>query len=399
MKTFLNIDFNKPIYWKFLLLHILYSLLWLAGIWIIIFRGDILLLKKLPENYDWIITTIPVIFIVIVLLIFKKSKWYYNISLIFYPILLVFWFLPKIILNKGKIYLLAGYLNFIFIRIKRYKSTLINTILTTFLILLLIVTNSNIVRVSSMIYFSFFYFKIVMKYINQSFQPIQLFGVNIEKSLDMIIEKPEKSYSIIKNYEINKADEKLPEKEKNFKRVERLIIISSLIEHLGTNLNSFKGKKAFVISWIYQLIGFVLLTFIYYSFINFELYIIDSSSFKTTIEPSIFDFIYYTIKTITFSNIATIVPQSILARIIEIITFLTVGVFVLIIVTSVIFSLKQDRIHSNIQKATEVCIEQNKFIAEHIRTRYKMNIKTILAESSSIRKSVENIKKIFEELL
>ena len=250
-----------------------------------------------------------------------------------------------------------------------------------------------------MLYLSFFYYKIVVKYVNQSFQPAQLFGVNVEKSLDTIIKSPEKSYSIIKTYEENKGDDKLPEEERNIKRVERLIIVNSLIEYLGTNLNSFKGKRAFVISWIYQLIGFIILTLSYYTFINFELFNIDKSNFLTTIEPGVFDFLYYTIKTVTFSNIESIVPQSNFAKIIEIITFLNVGVFILIIVTSVIFSLKQDRINENIQKATEVCIAQNRFIARHIKIHYQMDIESIIIETISIKKSIENIKKVIEKLL
>jgi len=399
MTTFFNLDIDKPIFWKFLLKHILYSSIWLIGIFLIIFRGDYLILNGLEPDNNWIFTTVPLVFFVVVFLLMVKSKWYYNLILIFYPILILFWFLPKTILNKGKIYLLSGYLNFIFIRIKKYKSTLINFLILTSLVVLLLVTDSDIVRVCSMLYFSFFYYKIVVKYVIQSFQPAQLFGLNVEKSLNTIIESPEKSYSIIKTYEENKVDDKLPEQEKNIKRVERLIIVNSIIEYLGANLNSFKGKRAFVISWIYQLIGFIILTLAYYTFINIELFAIDSSNFRTTIEPNIFDFLYYTIKTVTFGNIESIIPQSILARSIEIITFFNVGVFILIIVTSVIFSLKQDRINENIQKATEVCIAQNRFIAEHIKVKYHMDIESIIIETSSIKKSIENIKKIIEKIL
>ena len=397
--TFINLELDKPIYWKFLLKHIFYSITWVLGIWIIIFRGDYFLFDLLPENYDWIVKIIPFVFIVFVLFFMIKSKWYYNLSLIFYPILLVFWFLPKAVLNKGKIYLLSGYLNFLYNRIKRFKSTIIHGSASIVAILLLLFTDSDIVRICSMVYFSFFYYKVVIKYIRQSLQPAKLFGANVEKSLDELIEKPEKSYTILKSFEENKSDEKLKEDERKIKRVERLIIANTLIEYLGSNLNGFKGKRAFVISWIYQLIGFVIITVTYFTFINFELFIIDNTSFKTTIEPTLFDFFYYSSKTFIFSNIESILPVSILARIIEILSFLTVGVFVLIIVTSVIFSLRQDRINENIQKATEVCLAQNKFIAQHVKIHYKMDIESVLIEAGTIKNSIENIKKTIERIL
>jgi|GEM_PF-1599598 len=397
--TFINLELEKPIHWRFLIKHIIYSLIWLLSIWIIIFRGDYFLLNMLPENYGWVIKLIPFVFIGLILVVMTKSKWYYNVSFIFYPILLIFWFLPKTVLHKGKIYLLSGYVNFIYNRLKRIKSTIIHSSITIFAVLLLVVTDSDVVRICSMLYFSFFYYKVVIKYIRQSLQPVKLFGANVEKSLDDLIKQPEKSYTIIKSFEENKSDEKLQEDEKKIKRVERLIIANTLIEYLGANLNGFKGKRAFVISWIYQLMGFVIITVAYFTFINFELFILDSTSFRLTIEPNLFDFFYYTVKTFIFSNIESIVPVGVIARIIEIISFLTVGVFVLIIVTSVIFSLRQDRINDNIQKATEVCLAQNKFIAQHIKSKYQVDIETVLIETGSIKTSIENIKRTIEKIL
>lgn len=379
--------------------HLIFSLTWILGIWIVVFRGDFFLTNALPVDYVWIVRTIPFVYILLVLTLMFKSKWYYNLSLLFYPILLIFWFIPKTILNKGKIYLLSSYVNFIFIRFKRLKSTIIHSSITILSILLLIVTDSNVVRVFCMLYFSFFYYKIVVKYIKQSLQPIQLFGVNVEKTLDDFIKSPEKSHSIIKSFEELKSDDKLKEVDRKLKRVERLIIANTLIEYFGTNLSGFKGKRAFVISWIYQLIGFVIVTVLYYTFMNFELFIIDNQNFKTLIEPTLFDFFYYTVKTFIFSNIESILPVSVLARIIEILSFLTIGVFALIIVTSVIFSLRQDRINSNIQKATEVCLVQNRYIAEHIKHHYQMDIESVLLEAGSIKTSIDNIKRTIEKIL
>lgn len=397
--TFINLDIEKPIHWRFLTRHIIYSLTWILSIWIIIFRGDYFLLKILPANLDWIVKIVPFTLIGLILIFMIKSKWYYNLSLIFYPLLLIFWFIPKTVLQKGKIYLLSGYVNFIYNRFKRFKSTVIHSSITILAILLLVVTDSDIVRICSMLYFSIFYFKVVVKYIRQSLQPVKLFGANVEKSLDELIKQPEKSYSIIKSFEETKGDEKLKDDELKLKRVERLIIANTLIEYLGANLSGFKGKRAFVISWIYQLIGFVIITVTYFTFINFELFIVDNSSFKVTSDPTLFDFFYYTAKTFIFSNIELIIPVGVLARIIEIFSFLTIGVFILIIVTSVIFSLRQDRINANIQKATEVCLAQNRFIAQHIKLKYQMDIETVLIEAGSIRNSIENIKRTIEKIL
>jgi hypothetical protein len=250
-----------------------------------------------------------------------------------------------------------------------------------------------------MIYFSFFYLKVVFKYIKKSLQPIQLFGINVEKAIDEVIKNPETSHSLLKSIEESKSDEKLDEEEKKVKRIIRLLKANTIIEYLAANLSGYKGKRAFIISWIYQLLVFMLITVTYFTFINFELYIIDNESFKIMVEPSLFNFFYYTIKTLVFSNIESILPISIIAKIIEILSFFNVSVFAFIIIASIILSLKQDRIDNNIKKAHDVCVVQNGYIAEYIRQNYQMDIQSLLTETGIIKSSVENIKKIIEKIL
>ena len=250
-----------------------------------------------------------------------------------------------------------------------------------------------------MLYFSFLYYLIVIKYIRQSLHPVKLFGINFEKKIDELINKPEKSYILVNSIADVNHDEKLNEEEKKLKKVERLIIIKSIIEHFSTNLNGFRGKRALIISWVFQILGFVAISIVYFTFLNYELFLINNSNFLTTLDPGVFDFFYYTAKTFIFSNIEAIVPISILAKIIEIISFLTVGVFIFIIVTSIIFSLRQEKVNDNIKKATEFCAVQNNFITKQVEIQYQMDIESVLLDMKTIKKSVDNIKKVIEKIL
>ena len=88
-----------------------------------------------------------------------------------------------------------------------------------------------------------------------------------------------------------------------------------------------------------------------------------------------------------------IIPSSPLSKIIETFTFFTLGIFLLVIITSVIFTLRQDKINENISKASDLCLQQNKAIVEHIKEAYETDITTVLNESLVIKKSLESIKK------
>jgi hypothetical protein len=114
--------------------------------------------------------------------------------------------------------------------------------------------------------------------------------------------------------------------------------------------------------------------------------------------PSLFDFFYYTIKTITFDNINSINPMSVFAKISEILSFLTTGVFLFVFVTSVIFSLRQDGLIENMKKATELCIQQDKIIRIYIKDKYNADIQTIINESENIKSSLENMKNVIARL-
>jgi len=399
MATFINLDLEKPIHRKFLLKHILFASIWILGLIIFIFRIDFNLTNYLSEQYYWIIKIIPFIFIGLIILLMFLSKWYYNLALLTYPFLIIFWFLPKKILHKGKIYLFSNYISFIFNRFKQFKKTIFHVGLFILTIFVLAISDSNIVRILSMLIISYFYYRYVIGYIKASFRPAQLFGPKIEKFIDNYIHSPEKRFDFVKSLdEDKKKEEVLSDEEKRKKRLERLIIINYLIETFGNNLNGFKGKRAFIISWLYQLIGFLIISLTFFTFLNFELFIIDKSNFSVQGVPDLFDFFYYTLKAIAFNNIELIIPNSIIARVIEIFTFFTLGIFLLIFVTSIIFTIRQDRINENVKKATELCLYQNNAIVEHISLNYQTDIKTVLIEMKNIKNSLEEIKKIIGSL-
>lgn len=397
-KSFLNIEVDNPIHLKFLLKHILFSSIWVIGLAILIFRMDLYLSNFLPVNSQWIIRIIPFIFLIILLIIMFLSKWYYNLALFFYPILIVFWFIPKFILTKGKIFLLSNYLGSIFRTIKRFKIHVLYFCLFLITPFLLAITNSNIIRIISIVVFSFFYYRYLYRYIRKSFYPPALFGADIEKAIDEIITSSEKGMFLVKAIEDQKEDEKLSDDDKQKAKLNKLIFVNFFISFFKESLSGFNIKKSFVISWTYQLIVFFIITLLFYTFINFELFIIDNQSFKVLVIPSLFDFFYYTIKTVVFGNINDVIPVSVVAKISEILSFLTMGVFILTIVTSIIFSLRQDRLEVNLKKATELCTCQNNIIKQYILDKYNADIQTIINESENIKSSIVNIKKVVERL-
>ena len=123
MTTFINLSVKEPFNWKLFFRHLEFFSIWVVGICIILFRIDLALLKEFGLNEQWLQRIGPYVYLIIVILILIITKWYYSTALIFYPILFVFWFLPKLILAKGKIYLFQTILVPFSVSLKNSKGT------------------------------------------------------------------------------------------------------------------------------------------------------------------------------------------------------------------------------------------------------------------------------------
>ena len=396
--TFLNIGVNNPLHYKFIFKNALFTIAWTLGILLIIFRIDLFVSDYFPNSFKWISNLVPFAYLSIIIIIMLLQKWYYNLALIFYPVLIIFWFLPKFILSKGKIYLFISYLNFVWARIKKLRSFLFHSGLFFFTVFLVLTSDLNGIRIFSIVVFSYLYFRYVFNYIRSSFHPPELFNSAIESTLIKYLESPAEKNEIVKRFEERSSEKKLSEEEKKHKQLERLIILNYGFDYLGQSLNGIKGKRAFIIAWILQLFLFISISLVYLTFINFELYVIDNDNFSVSIIPNFFHFLYYALKSMTFNNIDFIKPVSVLAICIEIYTFLLFGIFIFVFAISIIFSWKLDRINENIKKATDFCVKQNQMIAQYIEDKYQTDIQTAIREISNIQKSLGELKNIIDRI-
>lgn len=400
MNTFLNISLGGTTLKKFIWKHLLFSFLWILTIFVLIFRVDVYAINSINPDYHWIVGFSPLgLFFLIIVTIFRQ-KWYYNLAAMFYPILLIFWFFPKSILDKGKIYLFFHYVNYVFNRVANFKKTLIHAFLFISIIMLLLLTDNQNIRILAMMTMSYFYFRFVYSYLKSSFKPAYMFGSSIESSFIEYIEEGEiSSIRFVKSItKETKTDEKLPEEERKMNKLKNLIMWNFGLNYISKNLNGFKGKKAYVLFWCLQLLYFLFISVLFFTFLNYQLFHANPGNYLVMGMPNLFDFFYYTFKTITFEGIDSIKPSSDVAKIIEIASFLVIGIFILVIAASIIFSLRQDKIKENVDLAVQICDKQNEYIINHVKDEFGVTIQSALKEFTDIKKSVENLKNLIDKL-
>lgn len=399
MPSFLNINLDGKIETNFFIKHIFFSFFWVLGILIFVFRIDILLTQKYIDSTTWLSFSIPSIYFLLLVFFFFFIRWYYIIAFFFYPFLMFFWFIPKTILSVGKVYLLGTYLNWIFSKLSNIKLFAFNVFFFVFSFIFLIIINENWTRWICIICLSYFYLIYLYKFLIKSFKQPTLFGADIDEVFEKLIgDKSAENSLVIKSYIIQKEDDKIDQYLLKEVRIKRMIMANYAIELLSKRLNGYKGRQAYLTSWIFGAFMFLLSSIIFFWFINFQLFKIDPTNFQYTgIFPS-FDFLYYTLKTITFGDIELIKPSSVLSRFTEICSFLTIGIFILVIVISIFLSMKQDRVNENVKLTTELMNSESLTLVKYMKDEFGMEIKSAFNEIKNIDDSVKKIKEIIDKI-
>ncbi|MDT3740029.1 MAG: hypothetical protein RO257_11100 [Candidatus Kapabacteria bacterium] len=385
---------------NFLWKNLLFSLIWIIGILVVFARVDILILNELKYNIEWLEEFLPLIIITLVLLIMLTQKWYYNLALFCYPLLALFWFIPKFILNNGKIYFLIKYINYIFYKFKNYKKTLFQIELFIVTIILLLMISNDWVKWFAICTACYFYISYLWEYLKNSFSQATIFGYSFENFINDIIFKEKNSESFLISAFLLKSDNtKFTVEELKNKNLINLIKLNYTLNEIINRLNGFNRKTTYVTSLIYQLLIFIFFTILFFSFVNFQLFQINNFNFEVTGIPTGFDFIYYTVKCMTFNGIDSIIPATWITKIIEMMTYILISILILGIISSLIFSLKNEKISENINLTTSFLHQQNIFIIDYVNRTYGKDIKDAIKEVANIQQSLIQLQNYINKFL
>jgi hypothetical protein len=391
MSTFLNLYVDKPTPTIYIKRHSLYAIIWVLDISIFILRLDSDLFNYLNIDNNFLRTVVPFLLIVVNFFILFKQKWYYNLAFIFYPFLLIFWFVPKLILERGKLYLLLYYMEGIFGYLSKFKKSLVNSTVLILMIMVLSTIDNKYVRVLGVLYSTYLFFKILYKHILGSLKKGDQNSNKKPSSLSKL--------DLIDTLEKYKDDDKLSVEQNVSNKIKRMILWNYFLEYISKNINGYRGKRAFMIVWFFKYFLFFFLTIFYYTFLNYQLFKIDFSNFLFTTVPNLFDFLYYTFKNVTFSNIDSLKPNSIIAKIIEISSFFILSIYFLIITISSLLSLKMSEYSKDVEDAVTLCKRQNEKIEIHLKSKYNTDISKALSEIENIQTPIVKLRGILERIL
>lgn len=204
---------------------------------------------------------------------------------------------------------------------------------------------------------------------------------------------------MVEDFEKIKDDDKLTPEENLSKRIKRMILWNYFLDYISTNINGRRGKRAYLIVCFFKCFSFFIISIIFFTFLNYQLFQISHTNFTYTVNPNLFDFFYYTFKTLTYSNIDSLKPLSVAAKVAETSSFVILSIYLITIFFSLVTSLKLSEYSSDVEDAVALCRVQNERIELHLKEKYNTDITKAINEVDIIKNSVLRLKSILERIL
>jgi len=372
-----------------LLLEIAAILFWTyAIIKIFIYDVDLLIARSFLPNAVWILE-FKFLFIIgalatIWLFTNNKTIIITTLYVLFYPIIVLFWNIPKLLIKRKS---WIGAFTLIGIILSFFKSLKLNTIaLALFLIPLAIIWRCNnpllLWTASALLcvficflFFRAFYF---------AFKPSLLFKMQssvLSKFWENFKSQcsPDKD---IKDLSIAQMTEK--QLQQWSAALQNAIILNRTCYFLTTKLRDFQRSRINVFYYVTNFFFLVLLTIISFAAVNFALYKIEPSSFSIGFAPRFFHFIYYSVNTLFTNSIVDFNPASNLARALS--TVEVIFSFVLLVVLFFLVTTVQSNRHT---EDIDIIIKnmrlQGETLDHFIRDEYRLTIEQAIQELEKIK--------------
>jgi hypothetical protein len=441
-----QIEKNVSSIWK-KFKKIVFSIIWITFFFRILFTDIGLLINhefiKIDDcKFIFIRFLFYILIIVLSWILIGNKRFWKNIGLLIifpiYPvstniIKYIILDIPAFLLKYKYNYLLINYIDSILYYFFNLKEILAIQI-TGLLALILLFWLEGYWLIIPIILLSFMMIYHLKKRYTQTFEPIRLFQVNIEKILKMegeifnkekfndviegkqdivnqnntIVNNEEFSESSDSELEVKYADKNectdrnaeaniitnAEEHKTNDKRKESVLLIIELINVLKSKIENVLKSRSYMKSFIWKALYSFLFSMIIFSGINFAVYTINPYNYKSEFNLNFFDFFYYSFFTI-FPDGTDIEPVTILAKFIRMIGVL-VGVFINLVILAVYFTISSERHKANLEAVFKTLDDYSNGTNNYFYEKYGQSatslIKVLLNNSKDFKEIVSFLK-------
>jgi hypothetical protein len=303
--------------------EIIFLIVWLGIIIkLFIFDWDVFLIEKYLPNFRWILNFKILIIVILIVLTSKKKCGNILLNIIyfvFFPLVLVFVYLPFKIFLIGKWNGLIAYLNTFFILFKKFRFKFVISILYCVCFSIILNNSNKYLIIFSIIFIIYCVFSLVILMFKIVFSNSTIFDV-YKKISDKILEQVNNN----KNDECPEITDinSLKENKQYVSVIERTVLMNRIFLFSSRKFKDYNESKVYIFQDILLFISILIIGVLSFSLINFGLFKLYDNNYILQGIPKFIDFVLYTM---SISN-GYIVSSSILAKLLLI---LQTGLFII----------------------------------------------------------------------
>jgi hypothetical protein len=383
-----------------ILLSILSVFLWVYAVFkLVIIDIDVLFLNLISPDLVYILNFKFIFFLIVVFLastILGIKRLFLNLAyLLFFPILLVFAYIPFWGFRLSGGFFLITYFNSIINFFRNTKMNLFKTIIY-------ICGAIFVIHSRNWPLFSFGCFLLSIHLISHFFErfitalkPSRYLALD-EKSLKTTLsskfflhytnvfpeEDPDKDLNPIN---LRVVTQKSELSEKAFRHLEGILQYTNALLNGAKILFFLQKRKMYVFFFLFSITATFLLTVLTFSFLNFGAYLVDENSFTTTLKPGFFEFLYYSFSTFTINSVDIISPNSTLTRIFSMI-HVALNYVTFAFLLTIFFSTSSEEFQSNIDSMIFDLKETVRKIDEKFKNEHFMDLEGLNTMVGQLKK-------------
>lgn len=361
-----------------------------------IFDVDGYLIKSFSDDFSWIVE-----YKIVFLLGIAITFWVFTSNMkmlggmayiLFYPIIVIAWIIPKAIYRVGSWNLAIAYINsiFSFFRSLKFNFIVYSILIIASVVILASVNQFYLISISVVGVFGVITTLFITRFI-MVFRPSIVYTIH-----SRIVST---SLSFLGNHFSIKEDLRdLPlkmmsevQKGQWASNLQTLILASKVCYFLSLKFQEYQKSKYTLVFNGLSLVWLFLMTVFTFSLIHFGIYQVDPTSFQiSSITPSLFAFFYYSFNIIHFSSVPEILVNGDLPRAVAIaeqVYALLLGVILLTLFSSI----KNEKEITEINETVLKIKKQGDELSAKIEKDYKLSIDDAIVELEKLKSSMVTI--------
>jgi len=372
--------------------------LWVyAVVKLFIFDIDSFLIGKIIPQYFWMLNLKLIFglsFVAIIWLLFGNQKtltWF--LFIVFYPIIILFWRVPRFIFKQKSWSLAIGLTNFLLSFFSSLKYGFIMAALFLASVASLIIFDNKYIL---WIFVAVLFISTIIHYLRKFWFSINPSSPNIFNLYVKIVQSVnrycQKNFALAENIK-NLPAEKLNSEQiqKRTENLQSIVLYNRVCLFIAKKLRDFQNSGWKFASSIFTILSLIIFTITAFAFINYGIYKINPNVFKFSETPTLFTFFYYSFNNIIFNGISEISPVSPLSQISFMAETFLVFVLVAILITLYI-SVKSEKYSTELGCVIDKIEEEGKSLERVIQDDYRINsIVDALAELGKLKSGIINI--------